>query len=229
MFYGKLWDKRSLHLAIGSLSLSLAPPQWLLAECQESLRRPYPLRQWEPAMNTRERAWSSKGIEKHLPFLEYFLSPWYILTIPTVYVPLHLVLDGECLAVFSCDAIVLSEFLMWTAVLMRKYGLVTFRPLASWVMLITCKSCVSRMLNRPCFHQDPSNGFPRVTSSGAIMNEIKQTKWCRNFLHVRGTTECGRRLTAAANALAVSTLLALAQSWWLQSLCKAFQIFLHFA
>lgn len=53
--------------------------------------------------------------------------------------------------VFSCDAIVLSEFLMWTVVLMRKYGLVTFRPLASWVMLITCKSCVSRMLNRPCF------------------------------------------------------------------------------
>ena len=57
------------------------------------------------------------------------------------------------------------------------------------------------------------------------MNEVKQTKWCGNFLHVRGTTECGRRLTAAANALAVSTLLALAQSWWLQSLCKAFQIF----
>ena len=68
------------------------------------------------------KAWSSQGIEKHhLPFLEYFLSPWYILTIPTVYVPLHLVLDGECLVVcFQVASLCISLagsdrycFLMW--------------------------------------------------------------------------------------------------------------------
>ena len=119
---GVLWKTLRQTLSASRYWQPLAPPQWLLAGCQESLRQPYPLRQWEPAMNTRERAWSSKGIEKHhLPFLEYFLSPWYILTIPTVYVPLHLVLDGECLAVcFQVASLCISLagsdrycFLMW--------------------------------------------------------------------------------------------------------------------
>ena len=102
--------------------------------------------------------------------------------------------------------------LMWTVVLMRKYGLVTSSGIMSHVhnVYVVCKSYVKQTTLALITPIELLSDLSESVSGGIVRShKLHGAK----ILHVRGTTECGRRLTAAANAPAVcSTLLALAQS-----------------